>query len=453
VQRSPYSARHIPPRAAFSRRFLDCCRKFGSAGDPPVRRFSGTEIGVVRSEFGRRHVASPCYPTLIVTKSFSPLFIKRKAIMSMKSGLCRKAIEILPCLLAALAVAGTARATVFFTDDFSYADGQLTSADSMNAVGTGANVSGGNWTNHSGLNGSFIQVASGKAVVVQPGQEDANRVAGSTLAAGGNTWYYGLKFTVTDTRSTPGMGTINPAYFIHFKESGTSALRSRLYMTQGADQAKFSLGLSSSSVATGNGAIVPLGSDLDFGTEYTAIVSYTSDDDDTNVSLVEDGFAKLWVNPTPTSMPNIIDNMPNTNISGDAATPMTSLALRQSATSGQNGPGSIAVNIVSIGDSFTEVLSALGGAPVFDVADFNHDNNVDDLDLTTWRNNFSTGTTNAQGDASGDMLVDGQDLLIWQQHETDNGGAVAAVGAVPEPAAAALALLAGAAVLSARRRK
>jgi hypothetical protein len=82
-------------------------------------------------------------------------------------------------------------------------------------------------------------------------------------------------------------------------------------------------------------------------------------------------------------------------------------------------------------------------------ADFDNDGDVDGNDLATWKTNFGTGATQAQGNADGDADVDGNDFLVWQRQRS--GGSVAAV---PEPSAI---LLAGAMALSlsafARRRQ
>jgi hypothetical protein len=109
-------------------------------------------------------------------------------------------------------------------------------------------------------------------------------------------------------------------------------------------------------------------------------------------------------------------------------------------------------NNASFVDNVSVVLNPVVVTPMFDAADFDHDNDVDAIDLGTLQSNFGTGTTNAQGDASGDMIVDGQDLLIWQRQADSGAISVAAVGAVPEPASAgivAVALLG----LGARRRR
>jgi hypothetical protein len=86
-------------------------------------------------------------------------------------------------------------------------------------------------------------------------------------------------------------------------------------------------------------------------------------------------------------------------------------------------------------------------------ADFNSDGEVDALDLTAWRAGFgTTGTaTRAQGDADGDLDVDGRDFLVWQRQVTAPIASVASA-AVPEPTFAAMALAAAAAMLFQRRR-
>lgn len=79
-------------------------------------------------------------------------------------------------------------------------------------------------------------------------------------------------------------------------------------------------------------------------------------------------------------------------------------------------------------------------------ADFNNDGEVDGSDFLIWQQNLGlgSGATNAQGDADGNGAVNAADLALWK---TNFGAAVAAAGAVPEPAAltaAVMALSAGA---------
>jgi hypothetical protein len=72
-------------------------------------------------------------------------------------------------------------------------------------------------------------------------------------------------------------------------------------------------------------------------------------------------------------------------------------------------------------------------------ADFDEDGSVDGDDLAAWESGFGTGTAKDDGDADSDGDVDGNDFLVWQRQLGTTPPATAAVGAVPEPAALALA--------------
>ena len=82
--------------------------------------------------------------------------------------------------------------------------------------------------------------------------------------------------------------------------------------------------------------------------------------------------------------------------------------------------------------------------------DFDKNGVVDGNDFLTWQSNFGTltGATQAQGDADGNGTVDGNDFLAWQSNFGASGGGNGA--SVPEPASAALLLIATVACL--RRR-
>lgn len=75
-----------------------------------------------------------------------------------------------------------------------------------------------------------------------------------------------------------------------------------------------------------------------------------------------------------------------------------------------------------------------------DNADFNGDALVDGADFLIWQRNNGTGAgaSLANGDATGNGAVDAADLAVWQSQFGTPGGAAAAIGAVPEPSAAAL---------------
>lgn len=86
-------------------------------------------------------------------------------------------------------------------------------------------------------------------------------------------------------------------------------------------------------------------------------------------------------------------------------------------------------------------------------ADFNENGVVDSADLLTWKNGFDGGTTKATGDANGDGDVDGADFLTWQRQLGTFPPATVAAGAVPEPHAAMLALLAAMGAVAGGRRR
>jgi cyclophilin family peptidyl-prolyl cis-trans isomerase len=87
--------------------------------------------------------------------------------------------------------------------------------------------------------------------------------------------------------------------------------------------------------------------------------------------------------------------------------------------------------------------------------DYNVDGKVDAADLAVWKADLGS-TTKAEADGNGDGVVNGADLLVWQRTFGQNFGApasaAAAIAAIPEPAAATLALLAAAACGLARRQ-
>jgi hypothetical protein len=81
----------------------------------------------------------------------------------------------------------------------------------------------------------------------------------------------------------------------------------------------------------------------------------------------------------------------------------------------------------------------IGYARVTVPGDFDFNGRVDGFDLAQWQGDYGP---NADSDADGDGDVDGNDFLVWQQRVGYGAEASPAQGAVPEPASAALLLLA-----------
>jgi hypothetical protein len=87
-------------------------------------------------------------------------------------------------------------------------------------------------------------------------------------------------------------------------------------------------------------------------------------------------------------------------------------------------------------------------------ADFNDDDRVDAADLTAWQGGFGGGgAERAMGNADGDLDVDGDDFLIWQQQVGAGQSSAAASQTAPEPRGLALAWWGVAALAAGRARR
>lgn len=225
-----------------------------------------------------------------------------------------------------------ASAATLVADGFDYPDGELTIND-----GTGDNVSGGNWVSHSGETfDDNIDVVSGQAILNNSGSEDANRAAAGGVDNGGtDTWYYAMKFTVTDKDLVN--DTVNEDYFAHFFGAGF-AFRGRAYIANPSVTAgKFAIGLSATS-----GGLVAKTADIDYGVEHTIVVSF----DPTT------GESKLWLNEASEAGSFISD----TN-AGAIGSVLSAIALRQDFIGG-DADNEIAVNGVGLATTFDEALAA-----------------------------------------------------------------------------------------------
>jgi autotransporter-associated beta strand protein len=87
--------------------------------------------------------------------------------------------------------------------------------------------------------------------------------------------------------------------------------------------------------------------------------------------------------------------------------------------------------------SDTSVMLSVTSSPILQPADFNEDGGVNGGDLDAWALGFGKiDATRADGDADGDLMVDGADFLLWQQQMSVAATPLAAINsfAAPEPA-------------------
>ena len=101
---------------------------------------------------------------------------------------------------------------------------------------------------------------------------------------------------------------------------------------------------------------------------------------------------------------------------------------------------------------FTIAMRVNPFVPSTENANFDETGVVDAADLAQWKPNVGTGTTHLQGNADGDTDVDGNDFLVWQRQLGTTPAVVATAAAIPEPASAAIALVATVGLAIARRR-
>lgn len=225
-----------------------------------------------------------------------------------------------------------ASAVTLVAEGFSYPDGSLTTDG-------GDDVSGGLWISHSGTGfNDSIEVVGGQAIVNNSGSEDAHRIADGGVDNGGTaTWYYAVKFTVTDTDL--GSATVNEDYFAHMMEDGTNNFRGRAYIANPSVTAgKFAIGLSASS-----GGLTTKTADIDYGVEHVIVVSFNA----------TTGESRLWLNTASESDPYISD----TN-AGAIGTILDSIALRQDFFNSGQADNSIAVNGIGMATTFDEAYAA-----------------------------------------------------------------------------------------------
>ena len=217
--------------------------------------------------------------------------------------------------LALLLCCNPGQAAIVFSDSFTYPDGALTT------------VSGGTWANHSGTAGQ-VNVVSGQTHLTEAESEDVNAVISGGPYTSGKL-YAGLDFVFSSLPQ--GAGT----YFFHFKDSTTSGFRGRVFATiQDAASGFYRIGITNGS----NTGIVTVPTDLALNTPHRLVLSL-----DTGATPV----STLYLDsPTETGGTVATDVV--------TALPITSIAFRQSTTSGPTTMGVLDVDNLVVSTSYSD---------------------------------------------------------------------------------------------------
>ncbi|HTH48803.1 MAG TPA: lamin tail domain-containing protein [Candidatus Limnocylindria bacterium] len=241
-------------------------------------------------------------------------------------------------LIAAVTFLPSVRATVLLSDSFTYPDGPITSN------------SGGTWVTHSGTAGQAAVLAGVLNLSEGQSEDISATLTGAPIAKdSGAVLYAGFKVKFSALPS--GAGT----YFAHFKDTGTSNFRGRIFAsTTGAAAGSLRLGISSASATP-----TLLETDLAIGTTYQVVLKL-----DVNTAV-----ATLWVNPAAESDPSVV------SADTGAALAISTFAFRESL-SGGNGMGTMTVDDLTVATSFDEVLGQTADGPVVIVTQPSNQTNV-----------------------------------------------------------------------------
>lgn len=218
--------------------------------------------------------------------------------------------------IASLALAGSASAAQLMNETFTYPNGTLT-------------VVAPSWVAHSGAGAKAIQVNGGVVRIDQStgSGEDVNRVFGAQPA--------GAKTYASFDLTVPTATFSGNAYFAHFKDSGTTLFRSRVFVVSAVGG--YQIALDNSGIAPSPDAFWP--TTLNFGQTYKIAISYNG----------VNGDAELWVDPVLETSPKILSNDGT-----GAGTLIESFALRQATpTSGQVFQD---VDNIKVGTTFADVI-------------------------------------------------------------------------------------------------
>ncbi|HEY0548819.1 MAG TPA: endonuclease/exonuclease/phosphatase family protein, partial [Verrucomicrobiae bacterium] len=224
--------------------------------------------------------------------------------------------------VAALLGLSQGRAVVLLNEPFGYTNGPIT------------NVSAGLWSNHSGTDGQ-VNVTNGEVSLTSSETEDVNvPLAGQPYPAAGATNIFYARFTARFTE----LPTAGGSWFACFKDGSISGFRCRIFALAGdPESGKFRIGLST---ANNNSATQTNQTDLTLDMPFTIVVRLAN----TNSA------SRLWLNPSSESDPSLATTEANSTFT------VAGFALRQNS-----GMGSLALDNLVVGTSFTDVLSGTVG--------------------------------------------------------------------------------------------
>lgn len=224
-------------------------------------------------------------------------------------------------LVSAVAIASTASAQIYASDNFSY---------------TGALTSNG-WSAHSGAGNKVINANGSYATLdFSSGSGEDVNLPFTSGALGASDDVY-ASFTLNVPSGNPVNPDGNGSYCAHFKDSGFG-FRGRFGLLSPAGSGDFTVAINTSSANLGAGGV--WATDLSFDTNYTIIISYDAATGDSN----------LWVDPTSVSSTSVTAN-------GAAGTLIETVCLRQS----NDHTGFIYISELVAGDTFGDVLPVPSG--------------------------------------------------------------------------------------------
>lgn len=102
----------------------------------------------------------------------------------------------------------------------------------------------------------------------------------------GSTVYFSFLLNVINTADM-GLNTSNGDYFYNFQNTALSSLKGYIYVRQGANSTKYSIGLAKSSATS----LIWYSNELDVGSTYLVVVAYSF------ISGSGNDAVKLWLNP------------------------------------------------------------------------------------------------------------------------------------------------------------